>query len=265
MLEINTYRNICDSIYERLQELALFNSVVTADYLGKIKGLLSLMSFDQLQHTLEKEPTVLKDLASKSYIHENGFYKLTVIDKPNAKFKIRLHFWPASSIKPAQLENIHNHRFNYYSYILKGSLLNRIWKVASSGAKFRHYLYNPRMRKQAYVLDYCGDAFLEASEERQYSNGDLYCMNAEDLHTASVPHNTDVVTLFIEERSNLRLHADVFSNDYNSRNVPIASPSLTVSQYLEVLSIISSALKNENYVVSEQSTSTERISIDSYS
>jgi hypothetical protein len=252
MLRKNNYRIIRDHIYEKLCQLTPFEDVVTTSSLRKVQGILPLLSIKQLRQVLEEEPGVLKALASKSYVHENGFYKLTVIDKPNASLRLRIHFWPARGVAPAQIENIHNHRFNYYSYILSGGISNRIWKVTPEGATYQHYQYRPRMKKQSYVLDYCGESFLHECEERQYYSGDLYCMNAEDLHVASACQYNDVVTLFIEERANLRPYADVFSNEYPNKNVPIASPSLTSKQYLEVLSTIANVLENGTHFVSKE-------------
>jgi hypothetical protein len=250
MLRIKNYRIIRDDIYEKLCQLTPFDNVVTPNSLRKVQGLLPSLNIRQLRRVLEEEPSVLETLASKSYVHENGFYKLTVIDKSNAKLRVRIHYWPARGVAPAQIENIHNHRFNYYSYILSGGISNRIWKVASNGATYQHYQYRPRMQKQSYVLDYRGESLLEECEERQYHSGDLYCMNAEDLHVASAYQFNDVVTLFIEERATLRPYADVFSNEYPNKNVPIASPALTSKQYLEVLSTIANVLENDAHVVS---------------
>lgn len=243
MLKIKNYYSLCDNVYEGLELLAPFRNTSVTDSLNIIKQALPFTGINRLPRCLEEDHAALYNLASNSYLHENGFYKLTIIDRPDAKFRVRLHFWPFSVSSSVEEENIHNHRFNYYSCILKGVLLNKIWRIAPRGSKFRHYKYIPRTQKQSYVLDYCGEHFLEMHEESKYQSGDLYSMCAEDLHTVNVAQTNNVITLFIEERTGLKSHADVFSNRYALGYVPISSPSLTLNQYLKVLSIIISLLR----------------------
>lgn len=238
MFKITNYRNACDCIYDSLQGLDSFTdaqSPHSARTISKMSALLSKIAFRKILHD---EPVVLEELANKSYAHENGFFKLTLIDSPKARFRVRLHFWSAEKVTPISIENIHNHRFNYYSYLLSGSLQNKIWRAGNNGMELMHFRYYPRLQKESYILEHHGDTRLETLSEMQYYQGDLYCMKAEDLHTASVLAGTNAVTLFIEERSNLRNYADVFSTEYSPKNLSRSSPSLTSAKYLELLAAI---------------------------
>jgi hypothetical protein len=221
---------ICNS-FEALEVLGCLHDSVS---LREIQMMLSSMNIIRFLSLLQQDMAAVEELARKSYLHENGFYKLTILDNPIGRIRMRLHLWSAN-VNVSSVENIHNHRFNYFSHLLAGTLLNKIWKITLRGAEFKRYKYYPRLLEQSYALDYCGESRLENVQETKYRIGDTYWMDAREFHTVNVEPGTDALTLFVEDRSNLRSYADVFSNRYFERTVFCPANSLKPSEYITLL------------------------------
>lgn len=86
-----------------------------------------------------------------------------------------------------QQENVipHSHRFNFYSYVLKGKVINEHWMV-SSGPDFGDIYsvctlqYNGKPGEYSITSEGV-DRFYKCSKE--YSTGEGYYMNAGDIHS----------------------------------------------------------------------------------
>lgn len=184
------------------------------------------------------------ELAKNSYKHDNGFFKLTLFDTIDKKYKVRIHYWANPFLDSPKLQNIHNHRFGFFSLILKGELQNRTWIVSNSdGIKCGHFKYLPRMGEKTYSLAYTKDICLSDKGIAKYGVGDIYHMSSQELHTIGINTNS-VVTLFLEERSRITEYADVYSLRYPKKDFPIDSPSLSPEQYKETISKILLLINN---------------------
>ena len=234
MAENTIFNCLCDEVVSQLYQLNEFKNQITPNIEKIIKKAFPVNKIIQFREALEKDSTALGELASKSYLHENSFYKLTLIEVPNSRFRLRLHLW-TSGVPSDQFQNIHNHRFGYYSHILKGTLVNKIWKKSAYGNEFHHYKYYSRLKSQSYTLDYCGTHSLDLYSEKMHMAGEIYSMESKDLHDAYAVQGDNLITLFIEEREHLRPYADVFSNKYSLDNTMVQSPSVTSEQYLTIL------------------------------
>jgi hypothetical protein len=239
MSETTGYRQRLEQVVTCSRELQSLKRRRNAFEL-KLKQLFSLVDIAQLTNELRQEPTLIRGLAANSCFHENGFWKLTVMDGGSARFRIRIHYWANGNLSNPVPENIHNHRFDCYSTILQGSLESRSWRISNRGSKFRHYHYHPQRSQKNYSLAYRGETFLEPTKDASHGSGELYFMKADDLHTAGASDQT--VTVFLEQRSRLRSYADVFSTRYSASNVNLAGGALTPEEYLNVLTAITKVL-----------------------
>lgn len=75
----------------------------------------------------------LKSLENKPYYFGLGFIQLK-INKEH-----RIHFWHTDLIKTAGEEELHNHRYNFKSHVLKGKLLNEVFTYDKVGSEYGLY------------------------------------------------------------------------------------------------------------------------------
>lgn len=101
----------------------------------------------QAQH----DPELMQTILAGSYIHDNGFYKITLFD--DAVHKLRLHIWTNS--KGDYMENIHNHRWDLHSRILIGSYKNELYVRGAGGERYHEYSYRPHNGGQSYEFFLC--------------------------------------------------------------------------------------------------------------
>jgi hypothetical protein len=212
---------------------------------GRLAASLSSSSIEDIDNSVDlltaisrairAEKIVLQALASKSYQHENGFAKLTIFDD-RKRFRLRLHWWRIPDYSRDRA-NIHNHRFKCVSHLLRGSLHDVGWKLDSGGAAYTHHCYYPRSGAQKYLLAYAGNAHLSVVHQTEYRSGDTYAMRQDTLHT-SHPCKPDTITLFLEDRTCLGRHADVFSQKYPRSDLWLSSPSMKSDSFVDTLSQI---------------------------
>ncbi len=220
--------------------LANFPEILTSEHITKIAEvagrLVSIESLTRLQAALRDDPIALKAAAGGSYFHDNSFLKLIIMDSICSRFRFRLHWWKADAKNLNVVQNIHNHQFHFYSFVLMGALTNTVWNAASQGASYVHYKYHPRSNRNTYLLTEVGTKFLCVNGITHQPAGNMYYLNAESLHTSDPDKGKDVVTLFIEDRVSIRLYADVFSNRYTGKKIVIPSPALSKQEYIDGLS-----------------------------
>jgi hypothetical protein len=180
---------------------------------------------------LANHGSILQLLCARSYVHENGFTKLYLGDFGIKR--IRLHLWEDSEFLPSQ--NIHGHRFSFTSRVLKGAISDIHFTRARSSTSetFYEFKYFPREHSDTYQMPFVGEAQLEKTETFVISEGDTYTLLLDELHTSEPVSDYPVVTLFIEDRSELATSCPVFSRRYGATAADIASPSLLEQEWLD--------------------------------
>jgi hypothetical protein len=94
------------------EKLAKNNEEARNDFLRLLNAGLLRTVIDNLIGS----QTELDKVASRSYYHNNGFFKVLLIDK-RPKYSIRLHIWPEY---PFQECDIHNHPWDMSGLVLNG-------------------------------------------------------------------------------------------------------------------------------------------------
>jgi hypothetical protein len=119
--------------------------------------------------------------------------------------------------------------------VLRGGLRDVVWRANDAGFSYVHHRYCPRLDSEEYRLNYVGQAQLSVESVNAYRRSETYAIGHETLHSS---HNLrpDTVTLFMEERSILRDHADVFSHRYPRKDLSLISPGMQIDPFIEVLS-----------------------------
>lgn len=115
----------------------------------------------------------LKDNHIRLYYFGLGFIQLKINET------YRLHFYSARL--PAITEDIHNHRYNFQSKILKGNIINRIWCV-SYDAPTNHIMLNESCNPNIAAPKTTTPCSVHLYEEASYSAGDIYHMDDSIFH-----------------------------------------------------------------------------------
>jgi len=132
----------------------------------------------QLRQLLADRPA-LTEVASRSYLHGNGFYKIVLAEE--AAFKVRLHVWfPGASAE----ENIHDHRWWFASRILGGQLVSAVYEEAAhaEAAAYPEFLYFGRTASEDAWIKPIGQARLVRRAESVRRAGETYVLPPGVLH-----------------------------------------------------------------------------------
>ena len=101
--------------------------------------------------TVLDDENLLRELASRSSFHPNGFVKIVL--HPEASPRIRLHVWPAEA--PERLVDPHGHRWAFASWIITGSLRETTYVERSCGRPFEVFDYTGTKRSEQATLRTC--------------------------------------------------------------------------------------------------------------
>lgn len=163
-------------------------------------------------HTANK--SFLKAAATRSYTHYNGFDKIVIVPKNNKNlFELRLHvWWESRSTRYA--ENIHDHKWDFSSVILKGGYDYEIFelgKAGEKGEKMAEFLFTTREGKQEYSTPFQGQKLLVCTTRGSIQQGDSYFLRHDVLHRISSERSQTTMTLVVqgpEVKRSARIFAD---------------------------------------------------------
>lgn len=171
--------------------------------------------------------------AVRAYEHENGFEKVTLGRDPVTGALLRAHFWSrvgsAEQARPAG--NLHNHRWDFASMVLRGGLRIARFVESLEGEPFTHYRYWP---DRGDALEFIGHSRLLTDAHELYGVGDKYHEPADEVHHASPVPGTDTVTVMARSGSR-RTYADVYTKEARPDMVDDVSP-LSVDRIRQLLS-----------------------------
>lgn len=121
----------------------------------------------------------LTAVASQSYLHGNGFYKIVLAEEDD--FVIRTNIWmPGVHAE----ENLHDHRWHLASTIINGTLESEIWEEAASptAAEYEEYIYvGKTAQKEAYTLP-IGKSKISLKEKTVHRTGECYNLPSNIMH-----------------------------------------------------------------------------------
>lgn len=187
------------------------------DQIVIIKQLSQPKFFAPLINAMIENPKQLEKITKKSYYHHNGFDKLVLMEGED--FTLRLHIWWKENRGISQ-ENIHNHRWDFVSSILIGTMEQDFFQLLdkpplltdakkSNFQELNHYLYLPYKdkttslipffvkNKSRYQMKYLGNSFLKHKMKIKLPAGYSYRLKRKELHRVTVDYHETVATLMI--------------------------------------------------------------------
>jgi hypothetical protein len=168
-----------EAIYE---PPTLSSSKVT---LGDLERMATAVLF-----ALTSEET-LTQIGEQSYIHKNGFIKLTLA-KINGK-KYRVHIFDVDAKAD---QNVHNHRWDFTSKVLCGALPMYLYKVI--GGK-EYYFHTYTRDENTYTVAHRGFCGLVEAPLQYFNAGMGYMMPKEIHHRIGAVEELTITYMVTEE------------------------------------------------------------------
>jgi hypothetical protein len=182
---------------------ALVRSPKGEDTTGLAAALSMLATNDETVARLVEgvlaDPPWSERVAANSYLHENGFYKLVLADSGTPPFKLRLHSWLRWRTDDEIVrENIHNHRWNFATVLVRGAYTFQQFVVRPGGQTYHKYNYSSPGGTGAYCMEYVGSQDLVKVLDMRLGSRCSYEINHTVLHRAVQDENDALLTLMLQ-------------------------------------------------------------------
>jgi len=135
----------------------------------------------------------LETISKRSTIHSNDFKKI-VLSTHNG-YKLRLHIWNKKNVN--QYHEPHNHRWDFKSYVLTGTMVNRIVGEVCTNKTFLKCKSLPMVVGQNRTYEIDKEIGIMTKVDQIIKKGEVYTMEADTIHIAKIPKNTLTATLFV--------------------------------------------------------------------
>ena len=113
--------------------------------------------------------------------HPLGFMFLNLGNISN-HVEFRLHVWDSKFVPQDNELQIHNHSFDFESFVIKGKIKNTIY-IIKEDIHSNGFLYEVKFVENKSILDIKGDKFcIEINSEKLIEEGCFYDLNKDDFH-----------------------------------------------------------------------------------
>lgn len=129
-----------------------------------------------LEHA-EKDEVEFNNILSRSYRHQLGFVKITLMDD-GVNGCLRLHVWDEVSRRK---EDIHSHCAKFTSRVLNGVLIENLFSL-KEGATHSLFQYLRNEQAQRFDISFVGITEPLKEDSRKIEAGQIYERNAGQIH-----------------------------------------------------------------------------------
>lgn len=180
---------------------------------SRLTDILNMDCASRIIRELLENKEKLREVAKRSYVHSNGFDKITLISSAKPEFKLRLHIWWPEKRKRQREEFIHNHRWLFRSTVLLGGASVETYSEQGGGELMFRYEYVPRDDvSEKYDLKVVGRSRLASDFMFRLTPGSTYAMSQNLLHRVLWTGDTVSATMFVRWRAT-HSKAAVFSEE----------------------------------------------------
>ena len=183
---------------------------------------------DAVLRTLRDTDT-LEEVAKQSYLHQNGFFKHPLKTLDGEKF--RLHLYPVGAKAD---ENIHNHRWDFESKVICGTLPMYLYNIIEGDTHYLHtYIRNDRI----YNIELENKVGVIESPIINIEAGKKYLMK-NDIHHKIAPVKELTITYMVTRKTSQKTCDLININNMSSSGEGVEEPPLTVEQVRDNLKLI---------------------------
>lgn len=179
-------------------------------------------------------------MCADSYIHANGFYKISFPYSQDSPVRIRLHVWPGDALMDTE-PDAHNHKWSFVSKVLAGKLTHDVLHVSPDSGEYHHYEYKRVGLGHQYI--HSGTAELEMRRIEAAPRGIVYSMDARTVHRVRPDESSYTATLVVE-LAPARAQTDIFvANGGKPEGVTVVSKRLKADRIQTILRDILSNIR----------------------
>lgn len=179
-------------------------------------------------------------MCADSYIHPNGFYKISFPRSHDSPVRVRLHVWLGDEFAN-QEPDAHNHKWSFASKVLIGKVTHDLLHVTPGPGNYHHYEYKRVGRGHRYTRS--GTVELQLRRVEAAPKGIIYSMDSRTVHRVR-PDESGCTATLVVELAPARTRTDIFvANDRKPEGVTIVTEHLKADQILATLTGILDKLK----------------------
>jgi hypothetical protein len=192
------------------------------------------------------DKALLSEIANRSYHHTNHFDKIVLVDTGNQLgYRLTMHLWnPPYTEFEVNDEQIHDHRFSFWSNILVGKIVFQNYVRDASGVMFREYQYIPERLGVSTVGNYyidVGESPLLEAEPSGWNAGEFYHLSYNQIHRVVLPRAEMSCTLVLRGPRQ-KNYASVFSN--SQKYDPTGNTMFTPKSLADKLAVLVDGINN---------------------
>jgi hypothetical protein len=227
-----------------LSKLLLENSAANYDSKAMLDALAIIAQPHLLAGLIDSVYTdsrAVASCASRSFRHPLGFDKIMLLNCLPL-FSLRIHVWPPSENFGA--EHIHNHRFNFLSFAVRGGYTMETFQAGSNGGAVMTEYQEALTQDGSWELRPLGDAYIQPLNTIVIKQGSGYELRADTLHKVIVPPRAMCMTVFLQTTPT-RTTTRVFTGPKESAPIRSRKETLSAAAYRCKLETIASELVSD--------------------
>ena len=179
-------------------------------------------------------------MCADSYIHPNGFFKISFPHSLDSPARVRLHVWLGYAFA-SQEPDAHNHKWSFASKVLIGKVTHDVLHVSPGPGNYHHYEYKRVGRGHRYT--HFGTAELQLRRVEATPKGIIYSMDSRTVHRVRPDESACTATLVVE-LAPARTRTDIFvANGGKPEGVTVITERLKADQILAALKDILDKLR----------------------
>lgn len=144
---------------------------------------------------LGQDKSYLSTVCGSSYVHPNGFSKLTLVDRSPA-WCLRLHVWRRPVIDAEN--DCHNHRGYLVSRVLRGLLVNELYSDRDDRTASKYLCYADTLDDSIHRLEQIGVSRLALDKREAICSGSSYYLDGLEVHRSVPLDPFPVVTMVLQ-------------------------------------------------------------------
>lgn len=156
------------------------------------------MDITDVMRELATTRALSEELASSGQRHDNGFDKIVMATSSISGMKVVLHIWQGSG--EDGMDNIHDHRWDFASVVLRGELQTEIYRSASDGESYQAFSYQSPSGGATYRFEPTGAIAVTRVALLRLARTSTYLWDHQILHRAFGVGAARTATLIVQGR-----------------------------------------------------------------
>ena len=161
-----------------------------------LRALRLQINLRDLVKQFTENADALAKLAASTQKHDNGFDKIVLCSSASTGLKLVLHLWHADGITDE--DNIHDHRWDFASVVLRGQLQCDIYQLEPTGDHYSTFSYESSGGAETYVFRPTGTTTAVKRVALTIASSSTYTWGHPILHRAYAIASSATATIVVQ-------------------------------------------------------------------